>query len=87
MRCSAPGFFPNCSRAEYTVPETMGIMALYMVCITAAAVLFEVPVSPGRAEEAPHEEKVLWLVFIVALVCLSAPKNRGPLGGRIWGFI
>lgn len=33
--------FPQLFPGKYTVPETMGIMALYMVCVTAAAVLFE----------------------------------------------
>ena len=33
-------------------------------------------------------KKVLWLVFIVALVCLplAAPESRAA-GGRIWDFI
>ena len=33
--------FPQLFPGKYTVPETMGIMVLYMVCVTAAAVLFE----------------------------------------------
>ena len=32
-------------------------------------------------------KKVLWLVFIVALVCLPLAAESRAAGGRIWDFI